>query len=144
MLSEKLKNHLKARGWWFDDESQEYELELLKLGIPKHTDFGEFYLHAEDGPSFLSGGKEIHHICWFSRNTNFSLALQHAEALLGTTDEYIPLDSFEAESGYFYNKRTEEVFEITLGANLADFHNGNLKARWESFNSFLEDYFGIK
>jgi hypothetical protein len=142
MLSDKVKSYCKGKGWWYEDESQEYIAELFKLGVPKNSDFGEFYLHVEDGPTFISRGKEIYQVCWFSKNTNFDLALRRTRETLGLGVEYIPLDSFEAESGYFYNVFTEEVYELSLGDNLEGFASGGV-ARWSSYNSFIEFYFGL-
>ncbi|MHC5311071.1 hypothetical protein ACYSNM_13600 [Myroides sp. LJL116] len=55
--------------------------------------------------------------------------------------QFIPLDSFEAEHGFFYNKENGTVIELELGESLANFHKGIIDKQWESFNSFLEWYF---
>lgn len=143
MLSNKVKDHCRREGWWYDDASSDYEVELLKLGIDLHSDCAEFYLHAEDGPTFLSNGHELYQLCWFSRNTNFDLALQRTHHTLGLCAEYIPLDSFEGESGYFYNSKTGEVVELSLGKSLEDFKSGNSSPQWRNFNDFIECYFGL-
>ena len=36
------------------------------------------------------------------------------QAVLGIPSEYLPLDSFEGEGGFFYNRNTGEVLEIEL------------------------------
>ena len=143
MLSEKIVNFCKTQGWWFDDASPEYEVELQKLGVDVSSDFAEFYLHAEDGPTFIQKGKEIYQVCWFSKNSNYDLALKRAHETLNLPKEYLPLDSFEGEGGFFYNKVSGEVVELSLGQDLTDFTQGKLKPQWSSFNKFLEMYFGL-
>lgn len=143
MLSNKVISYCRQQNWWFDDASESYRAELQKLGISESSEFGEFFLHAEDGPTFLSGGIEIYQVCWFSKNTNFQLALQRAHNTLSLGFEYIPLDSFEGEGGFFYNKETEEVVELSLGKNLADFKSGKLTPQWTKFSDFLEFFFKI-
>jgi hypothetical protein len=143
MISKKVVDYCKQQGWWYDDASLEYEQELKKLGVDLSTDFSQFYLHVEDGPTFISGGKEIFQICWFSKNTNFDLTLRRTHETLGIPQDYLPLDSFEGESGFFYNKITEEVFEISLGDSIIEFQQGRLKAQWPNFNEFLESFFEL-
>ncbi|WP_455914951.1 SMI1/KNR4 family protein [Pseudomonas syringae] len=143
MLSEKVVNFCKTQGWWFDDASPEYEVELQKLGVDLSSDFAEFYLHTEDGPTFIQKGKEIYQVCWFSKNSNYDLALKRAHETLKLPKEYLPLDSFEGEGGFFYNKVSGEVVELSLGQDLTDFKQGKLKPQWSSFNKFLEMYFGL-
>lgn len=144
MLSDKVKDFCRQKGWWYDDSSPEYESELVKLGVDLSSDCAEFYLHAEDGPTFSSSGHELYQLGWFSKNTKFYLALQRTHRTLGLSVEYIPLDSFEGEGGYFYNLKTGEVVEISLGADLEAFKAGGLHPQWKSFNDFLEFYFGLR
>lgn len=143
MLSDKVKNFCRKNGWWYDDASSEYESELLKLGVSAGSECAEFYLHAEDGPTFSSGGHEIYQLGWFSKNTRFDLALQRTHDTLGLSTDYIPLDSFEGEGGFFYNTKTGEVVELSLGKVLEDFKAGNMVPQWSSFNNFIEFYFHL-
>ncbi|AZE53237.1 hypothetical protein C4K03_1066 [Pseudomonas synxantha] len=144
MLSKKLIDFCKKNGWWFDDSSSDYELELQKIGISLSSDFGEFYLHVEDGPTFIHNGKEIYQICWFSKNTDFESNIKSAQAALGLKPEHIPLDSFEGEFGYFYNIKNGTVTEISLGQSLEKFTAGNLQPQWKNFNDFMESYFELE
>jgi hypothetical protein len=143
MISDKLINFFKSQGWWYDDASADYKVELEKLSIDMSSDFALFYLHVEDGPTFIQRGKEIYQICWFSKNTDFDLALKSTHETLGLPQAYIPLDSFEGESGYFYNRSTGEVLRVSLGNELLDFRAGRLKPQWGNFNDFLEFYFEL-
>lgn len=143
MISNKLIEFFKQKGWWYEDPSADYETELRQLGIDLSSDFAQFYLHVEDGPTFLYRGKEIYHICWFSKNTNFNLGLQRTRETLGLPHDFIPLDSFEGESGFFYNKTTGEVLSVSLGSELSEFKQGALRPQWSNFNDFLEYYFDL-
>ena len=70
--------------------------------------------------------------------------IESARNILKLPDEYLPLDSFEAEGGFFYNRKTEEILEIELGEKLINFQNGKLLPQWKDFNSFLEWYFKLE
>lgn len=143
MLSEKIKTFCKEKGWWNDDYTQEYADALRKLDIDLTTDFATFFLHVEDSPTFYGRHQELYQICWFAINTNYELAITFAHDALELPNEYIPLDSFEGEGGFFYNRSTGEVLEIELGQKLIDFQKGELQPQWHDFNSFVEWFFEI-
>jgi len=143
MLSEKIKTFCKEKGWWNDDYTQEYADALRKLNIDLTSDFATFFLHVEDSPTFYGRHQELYQICWFAINTNYDLAITFAHDALELPNEYIPLDSFEGEGGFFYNRSTGEVLEIELGQKLIDFQKGKLQPQWHDFNSFVEWFFEI-
>ena len=143
MLSDKIKNFCKSKNWWYEEFTQQYADVILDLEIPLDSDFAQFYLHAEEGPTFYSRKKELYQICWFSINSSYMDQVNHLQKALGIPHEYIPLDSFEGEGGFFYNRKTEEVIEIALGEKLKDFLDGKLLPQWKTFNSFLEWYFEL-
>ena len=144
MLSEKIKTFCKEKGWWNDDYTQEYADALRKLNIDLTTDFATFFLHVEDSPTFYGRHQELYQICWFAINTNYDLAITFAHDALELPNEYIPLDSFEGEGGFFYNRSTGAVLEIELGQKLIDFQKGELQPQWHDFNSFVEWFFEIR
>ena len=143
MLSEKIKTFCKEKGWWNDDYTVEYADALRKLNIDLTTDFATFFLHVEDSPTFYGRHQELYQICWFAINTNYDLAITFAHDALELPNEYIPLDSFEGEGGFFYNRSTGAVLEIELGQKLLDFQKGELQPQWHDFNSFVEWFFEI-
>lgn len=143
MLSEKIKTFCKEKGWWNNDYTQEYADALRKLNIDLTTDFATFFLHVEDSPTFYGRHQELYQICWFAINTNYELAITFAHDALELPNEYIPLDSFEGEGGFFYNRSTGAVLEIELGQKLIDFQKGELQPQWHDFNSFVEWFFEI-
>ena len=143
MLSEKIKTFCKEKGWWNDDYTQEYADALRKLKIDLTSDFATFFLHVEDSPTFYGRHQELYQICWFAINTNYDLAITFAHDALELPNEYIPLDSFEGEGGFFYNRSTGAVLEIELGQKLIDFQKGELQPQWHDFNSFVEWFFEI-
>ena len=144
MLSEKIKTFCKEKGWWNDDYTQEYADALRKLDIDLTTDFATFFLHVEDSPTFYGRHQELYQICWFAINTNYELAITFAHNALELPNEYIPLDSFEGEGGFFYNRSTGAVLEIELGQKLIDFQKGELQPQWHDSNSFVEWFFEIR
>ncbi|PHM36576.1 hypothetical protein [Xenorhabdus innexi] len=143
MLSNKVKKYLSDKGWWHDFIHPEYPDALARLNIDLQSDVAEFYLHAEGDPTFYSRYREIYQICWFIINSNYDLDVKFTNELLRCSEEYIPLDSFEGEYGYFYNRKTGEVLEIGLGQEMLDFYEGKFKPQWKDFNSFLEWYFEL-
>lgn len=143
MLSEKIKTFCKEKGWWNDDYTVEYADALRKLNIDLTSDFATFFLHVEDSPTFYGRHQELYQICWFAINTNYELAITFAHDALELPNEYIPLDSFEGEGGFFYNRSTGAVLEIELGQKLIDFQKGELQPQWHDFNSFVEWFFEI-
>ncbi|AMQ00349.1 hypothetical protein AY601_3483 [Pedobacter cryoconitis] len=143
MLSDKIKNFCKSKNWWYEEFTQQYSNVILDLEISLDSDFAQFYLHAEQGPTFYSRKKELYQICWSSINSSYMDQINHLQKVLAIPHEYIPLDSFEGEGGFFYNRKTEEVIEIALGEKLKDFLDGKLLPQWKTINSFLEWYFEL-
>lgn len=141
MISSNIVSLLTARGWWFEDTTPAYEAAILRLGVRADSEFSQFYLHADAGPSFLAGSTEIHQLCWHINHTNYienSIALR---AALGIPDEFIFLDSFSGGSGFVYRRSDECVYVIHLGPDLSDLKRGLLKPKYSNFNEFLEDLF---
>ena len=143
MLSEKIVTYCKNKGWWSDDIAQPYLDVILDLGIDPSSACGQFYLHAEDGPSFLSRQRELYHICWFSINSQYKLDIKRTQERLHMPDDYLPLDSFEAGDGFFYNRSSGEVAAVKTGKQLHDFLLGDMQPQWKNFNDFLEWYFEL-
>jgi hypothetical protein len=143
MLSQQLIDFCKSKSWWYEEASQEYEQALKKLDIPLDSDFAKFYLHVEDGPTFLSRNKELYHIGWFMVYSDYMLSIKSTHETLQLPEAYIPLDSFESEYGYFYHRSSGEVLRLGLGEEWHRFQIGELKPQWGSFNSFLVWYFDL-
>ncbi|VWB76919.1 hypothetical protein BLA6860_03624 [Burkholderia lata] len=143
MLSSKAIFFFRDRKWWFDDVEPVYRDALLRLGIGISSDFSQFYLHVEDGPTFSSKNGEIYQMCWFLNNSDYDGRLRVVREILGIPEPYIPLDSFTGGRGYFYNKETGEVFDIELGDALSKFLRGDLEPKWRGFNEFIEWFFGV-
>lgn len=143
MLSENVINYLKQQNFFLENEEESYKKALADFGINLESDFAYFCLHTTE-MSFTGRVGNIDNICWY---LIYSSYIQRAESLQSNLDlpnEYIPLDSFEAEGGFFYNRKTGEVLELELGQKLIDFQNGKLQPQWKDFNSFLEWFFGLK
>ncbi|WP_426334120.1 SMI1/KNR4 family protein [Paenibacillus silvae] len=143
MLSTKVIEHCRVNGWWHEDVPVEYEEALRKLNVDLNSDFAQFYLHAEDGPTFYSRHQELYQICWVIENTVYLDDMNVAQLTLGLPEAYIPLDSFEGEGGFFYNRQTDEVVLVELGESIERFLSGESKPQWADFNAFLEWYFEL-
>ncbi|MCK6077467.1 SMI1/KNR4 family protein [Paenibacillus silvae] len=143
MLSIKVIEHCRVNGWWHEDVPVEYEEALRKLNVDLNSDFAQFYLHAEDGPTFYSRHQELYQICWVIENTVYLDDMNVAQLTLGLPEAYIPLDSFEGEGGFFYNRQTDEVVLVELGESIERFLSGESKPQWADFNAFLEWYFEL-
>ncbi|POP43550.1 hypothetical protein CHU32_14300 [Superficieibacter electus] len=144
MLSERLIQFFKEKKWWFDDIEDNYKQALLNIGVDIESDFSIFYLHVEDNPTFMSRNREIYQICWFLLNTNdYMLGVKRTHETLKLPVNYIPLDNFAGDYGYFYNKDSGAVLCLGLGKEWHDFMNGILEPQWDDFNSFLEWFFEL-
>lgn len=143
MLNPKLIDFFKQQGWWYEDASADYAMELERLGVEATSVFGQFCLHVEDGPTFMRRGKEIYQVCWFAKNTDYALAVKSCHESLGLPQDYLPLDSFEGGSGYFYHRGTGQVLAVSLGDDLLAFREGRLAPQWPTFNDFLSHYFEL-
>lgn len=144
MLSSQLERLFREKGWWHDDVPETYDRALQELGIDPASAFGTFCRRVEDAPTFVSRNKEMYQVCWFALNTNYALSIRSAHERLGLPEAYIPLDAFQGEGGYFYNRETEEVADVQLGESLRKLIAGEEKPRWSEFNAFLEWFFELE
>ena len=133
-------NKIKKNGWWYDTPSEEYISAIRDLDIDPNSTIGQFYSHAEDGPTFTSKGVVLYHICWFLLFSTYELDILRASDGLGLPKEFIPLDSFEGEVGFFYNKQSEEVFQFSLNRSPENTMQLTTIAKWDTFNLFLDWY----
>ena len=106
MLSEKVKEMVEDQDWCYVELPQSYTDALQSIGIDLQTTFATFYLHLADGSTFYSRNEELYQICWFILNTDYQRSLDMAHQSLKLPQEYIPLNAFEGEGGYFYNRKT--------------------------------------
>ena len=143
MSSEKIQIFLKNKNWWFDDVAGEYLSVLDQMGVERDSEFGEFYLHAEGIPNFVSAHGELLQVCWAALNTRYIEDTKKLQDTLGLPSSFIALDSFEGGSGYFYDRLSKGVYEVELGAKLSAIKNGCLPD-WQSFSHFLEFFFEIE
>lgn len=143
MLSDKVTEYLKGKGYYIGDEDEDYKKALIDLGIDLNSDFALFNLNTTE-ITFRGRIGEIYNVCWFAINSSYHMQITAMQQSLNIPCEYIPLDSFEGEGGFFYNRNTGEVLDIELGEKLINFRNGKLSPQWKDFNSFLEWYFKIE
>lgn len=143
MLSKKIRSFLEARGTYDGSDDAGYREVLEGLEIPLDSAFADFNLHTTD-VTFSGRKYELYNICWFALNANYELDLKVARENLKIPNEYLPLDSFEAGGGFFYNRITDSVIELELGEKLMLFLAGKLPPQWNSFNEFLEWYFMLE
>ena len=130
MLSERVKEYLKEKGLYDETEDADYQKVMDDLGIKLDTPFAQFNLYTND--------------ITFSGKYNDFEQIESMRSALNLPEEYIPLDSFEGEGGFFYNRKTGEVLELELGQKLIDFQSGKLQPQWKNFNAFLEWYFDLE
>lgn len=142
MLSEKVKNYLIENGMYDDTEDEAYKKVMSDLGINLETPFAQFNLYTNQ-TTFSGNRAELYNVCWFAINSIYYEQMETMRSVFNLPEEYIPLDSFEGEGGFFYNRRTGEVLELTLGKVYNDFQQGKLKPQWSNFNTFLEWFFDL-
>ncbi|CAB5499616.1 hypothetical protein [uncultured Gammaproteobacteria bacterium] len=64
----------------------------------------------------------------------------HADNYPNITDRYLRISSIEGEGSYFYDKKTDAVYDVDWG-EMDDFMAGKLKPIFTSFYAFLEWYY---
>lgn len=141
MLSEKIKEYLREESLYDETDDINYQQVIAKLNIDRNSAFADFNMHT-NAVTFSGKGNDLYNICWFVINSSYYDQVKNMSIALKLPEEYIPLDSFEGEGGYFYNRNTGQVLELEL-RSYADFQNGTLQPQWDDFNSFLEWYFEI-
>ena len=62
--------------------------------------------------------------------------MESMRSVFNLPEEYIPLDSFEGEGGFFYNRQTGEVLELTTWKGLQRLSAGKIKATMAQFQHF--------
>ena len=124
MLSKAIINYLKRNNFYLDKEEKDYTKALLNLGIDLESDLAYFCLHTTE-MSFKGRAGSIDNICWYLIYSTYARRIESLQSYLGLPKEDIPLDSFETEGGFFYNRQTGEVLELELGQKLIDFQMEN-------------------
>ena len=84
---------------------------MIKLGIDLQTPFAQFNLYT-NSITFSGRYSDIYNVCWFAINSTYFEQIGYMQSALKLPEEYIPLDSFEGEGGFFYNRLTGEVLEL--------------------------------
>lgn len=143
MIDQRIVNFLKNKSWWFDDESEEYKSAILDIGLELEDDISKFFLHAEDGPTFLSKKIEMFQICWFQINSDYQGIVKASRNAYGISDDFIPLNDF-SYGAYFYNVKEKNVIFLDFGETLERFKEGEKPLSWNDFNSFLLWFFNIE
>jgi hypothetical protein len=142
MINEKIINYLKDAGYYDTTEDKSYEDALSDLKIDLDVDFAVFNL-STNAMTFQGKTGSIYNVCWFYINSSYIEQIKAFQENFNLPEEYIPLDSFEAEGGYFYNRKTREVIELELGDKLLNFQKGIIDTKWNNFNEFLEYFFEL-
>lgn len=142
MLSEKIKNYLIESEFYDGTEDETYQKVMSDLGIDLQTPFAQFHIYTNQ-VTFFGKRAELYNVCWFAINSIYYEQIESMRSIFKLPEEYIPLDSFEGEGGFFYNRNTGEVLELTLGKVYEDFQQGKLKPQWPDFNTFLEWFFDL-
>jgi len=145
MLSTEIREYLENDGVVSvsGEERNKYLKILEQLKIDPVSAFGEFCL-AFPSPDLSSSVRAfaIENVCWnIIYTSSYEYMLQNMKRF-GIDETYIPFTSLEGEGGFFYNRETGEVLDLSF-AQIADLKNGILKPQWKNFNDFLTWYFGL-
>lgn len=112
---------------------------LRQLGVDPATEFGEFYLEYQG--SFISP-RPVAELLDIEGPAIPAIPDQtdYARDRYQLPEKFLALTSDESEGMYLYNKEDQAVYDFDLGEYKA-FMNGQIPARWKSFNDFLLWYF---
>lgn len=109
MLSKAIINYLKENNFYLEKEEKNYTKALLDLGINLNSDLAYFCLHTTE-MSFKGRIGSIDNICWYLIYSTYAQRIESLQCFLGLPKEYIPLDSFETEGGFFLQSGNRRSF----------------------------------
>lgn len=140
MIPKTVKDYLaKDRGDVLRQNKQGALRTLSQLGVDPNSEFGEFYLEYQG--AFISPRPTAElldiddtAIPAIPDQTDYSRDRYHLP------EKFLALTSDESEGMYLYNKDDQAVYDFNL-KEYEIFMNGEIPARWETFNSFLSWYF---
>ena len=138
MLSQKVLDLLKNEPKLLPENQAKYKEILDRNGIKKNSDF---YVFVSEYGGDMDGslGYMINVPEDLSDTDNsVTYSLRQNE---GIPDEYISLFDFEYEDYLLYNLVDDSVVLLPDG-NIECLNNKTLSKKWDSFNSFLEDFLG--
>ncbi|WP_157765386.1 SMI1/KNR4 family protein [Burkholderia multivorans] len=120
-------------------DPQAAERDLLGLGVPPASEFGEFYLKYQG--SFISA-RPIAELLDIEGRAIPAIPDQtdYVRDRYQIPDQYLALTTDESEGMYLYNKEDQAVYDLDIGM-LDQFLSGRMMARWPTFNDFLTWYF---
>lgn len=112
---------------------------LQDLGVASDTDFGQFYLKYQGG--FISP-RPVAELLDIEGPSIPAIPDQteYVRDRYGIPEQYLALTSDESEGMYLYGNDDGAVYDLDI-SDLNDFINGNISARWATFNDFLIWYF---
>ncbi|WP_084092517.1 hypothetical protein [Andreprevotia lacus] len=139
MISNQVIDFFRGKGWWYADEAKGYADALRNVGISDSDDLFYFFVHAEDGPSFLSAHGELLQLGWHLMNTNYSANLAAVRQAMKIPSDLILLSSMEGGGGYFYNIENKEVLFLGAGCSEKD----HKRKAWPDINDFLIYFFDL-
>jgi hypothetical protein len=108
---------------------------LADLGVPKVSDFYEFYSRTRFMP--VGEGEELNTLDGIIEHKESGF---HEEDCPGIYDRFLQLSSIEGEGSYFYEIETGIVYDADWGEEKA-MMLGTLEKKWPSFYAFLEWYY---
>ena len=138
MLTQKVLDLLKNEPKLLPENQAKYKEILDRHGIKKDSDFYVF-MSEYGGDIDGSLGYMINVPEDLSDTDNsVTYSLRQNE---GVPDEYISLFDFEYEDYLLYNLVDDSVV-LLPGGNIECLSNNTFDKKWDSFNSFLEDFLG--
>jgi hypothetical protein len=111
---------------------------LIEMGINPNTAFYEYYVAFISTDS--SENEEVDLLYDLDEIYEDYKQPFHADNYPNITDRYLRISSIEGEGSYFYDKKTDAVYDVDWG-EMDDFMVGKLKPIFTSFYAFLEWYY---
>lgn len=142
MIPSKVESHLAtATGDVTRTDPKSAEQVLRSLGVDPGSEFGEFYLKYQG--SFISP-RPVAELLDIEGPAIPAIPDQtdYVRDRFHVPEQYLALTSDESEGMYLYCKDDGAVYDLDIGV-LDDFLEGNVPARWATFNDFLVWYFDV-
>jgi hypothetical protein len=145
MLDKRIVDFLRSRNWWYEEEGTGYRKALEDVKIDPDSDFGQFMLHADDGPDFIWRSDTFHQLCWHVINTDYLKRVDEGQGnVFGLPGRLVQFSSFEGGGAYFYDPQSGSVLLAQLGKRDPRTSINNVSRTWETFNAFALEFFDIE
>ena len=115
--------------------------ELRRLGVPEHSQFGEFFIHFQvSALSSAVSKEELMDLA--SPAPQIRSVTEFVHGVYDVPDQFICLTSAEGEGFYLYDRDSEAVYDVGV-EDVQALAARTVTPSWRDFYTFISWYLGI-